>query len=114
MDVLEIVYIFTVLSMGVIFTVLGWVLYKKPPSKINSVYGYRTPRSMSDQKLWDFSQRYSGKLMAYVGIISIVASLFVWMAFPITLTVFLVMTFFPVAAMLPVLLITESKMKKMQ
>ncbi|WP_376780720.1 SdpI family protein [Sphingobacterium mizutaii] len=36
-------------------TVLAYLL---PKRKINSIVGYRTMRSMKDQKNWDFSQRF--------------------------------------------------------
>lgn len=40
----------------------GWVMEKKPPKKINGIYGYRTSRSMKNQDTWDFAQRYMGKV----------------------------------------------------
>ncbi|MDT0293800.1 SdpI family protein [Mesonia ostreae] len=52
---------------GVVFILLGWVLYKYPPKEINSLYGYRTSKSMKSQEAWDFAQQYSGKLMVKTG-----------------------------------------------
>ena len=40
----------------------GLLLMKKPPSKVNGFYGYRTSRSMKNQDTWDFAQRYMGKV----------------------------------------------------
>ena len=34
----------------------------KPPKSINSLYGYRTARSMKNQQTWDFAHRVCGKL----------------------------------------------------
>ena len=40
----------------------GRVMEKKPPKKINGIYGYRTSRSMKNQDTWDFAQRYMGEV----------------------------------------------------
>ena len=40
----------------------GLLLTKKPPKKVNGLYGYRTSRSMKNQDTWDFAQRYMGKV----------------------------------------------------
>ena len=55
-------------STGLIFIIMGLIMYKFPPKKINSLYGYRTGSSMKNQKKWDFAQKYSAKIMAFVGI----------------------------------------------
>lgn len=34
-----------------------------PPKSINSIYGYRTKRSMQSKRNWDFSQKYSSVKM---------------------------------------------------
>ena len=46
---------------------IGTRFVKNPPSRINSVYGYRTARSMRSQAAWDFAHRYCGKLWRTMG-----------------------------------------------
>ena len=46
---------------------LGTRFLKKPPARINSLYGYRTARSMRSQAAWDFSHRYCGRLWRALG-----------------------------------------------
>ncbi|MGI9525678.1 MAG: SdpI family protein [Weeksellaceae bacterium] len=59
-------------SSGLIFIIVGIIMYKFPPKKINSIYGYRTSNSMKSQKRWDFAQIYSSKQMIkYGGFLSI-------------------------------------------
>jgi len=53
--------------IGVIFIAAGIFMYIFPPKKINSFYGYRTKQSMSSQEKWDFSQKFSAKLMMKSG-----------------------------------------------
>lgn len=38
----------------------------KPPTKINSYYGYRTTRSMINQNTWVAANNYSGNLMLII------------------------------------------------
>ena len=54
-------------STGLIFVAAGYLSLKFPPKKINSVYGYRTPNSMKDQKRWEFAQKYASKEMMKLG-----------------------------------------------
>lgn len=53
---------------GFIFIVAGFIQYKFPPKSINAFYGYRTNKSMRNQKSWDFEQLYSSKLMMKLGL----------------------------------------------
>lgn len=52
---------FVLLSCGIISILAGIILLKKPPKRINFLYGYRTNKSMRNQQSWDFAQMYSGK-----------------------------------------------------
>jgi len=56
------------LQVGFIGFVVGLVFWRFPPKKINSVYGYRTPRSQKDIASWRFAQRFSAKLMVWTGL----------------------------------------------
>ena len=45
----------------------GRMMEKKPPREINSIYGYRTSRSMKNQDTWDFAHEYCGRLRNKAG-----------------------------------------------
>lgn len=60
------------LLCGSIFIISGSILYKFPPKKINSIYGYRTPNAILNQKTWDFSQIYAAKQLIIMGCILLV------------------------------------------
>ncbi len=60
--------------VGSIFVLTGWIMYKFPPKKINSLYGYRTSNSMKSIERWNFAQKYASKLMIYCGIFLIGSS----------------------------------------
>ena len=38
---------------------LGWLLKKFPPKKINHLYGYRTQWSMKNEATWEAANTYS-------------------------------------------------------
>lgn len=54
---------------------LGLMWRKKPPAKINMLYGYRTNRSMQNKETWDFAHRYIAKIWPLFGIILLLLSL---------------------------------------
>jgi len=53
--------------VGMAFVILGFVMIKFPPKRMNVWYGYRTTSSMKSQKRWEFAQRYSGKESVKLG-----------------------------------------------
>lgn len=52
----------------VLMIVFGAVFRLSPPEDINSIYGYRTRKSMSGQQAWDFAQRYWGNCAVKTGL----------------------------------------------
>ena len=54
--------------VGAIFFIVGLILMLKPPSKINSLYGYRTFMSMKNQDTWKEGNRFSSRLMTGIGL----------------------------------------------
>ena len=60
---------------GFVFVLAGLLMLTFPPKKINSLYGYRSRRSMKNQENWDFAQKYSSKEMAKLGFLMILFSL---------------------------------------
>lgn len=60
---------------GLIVMLLGSIFRFFPPKKINSWYGYRTPRSMRNQDTWNVANQFSSWLMIVAGMIGINAGL---------------------------------------
>ncbi|WP_236570664.1 SdpI family protein [Paenibacillus sp. An7] len=57
------------LLIGLIIYMAGLIVRKNPPEMINSLYGYRTKRSMKNQLLWDEANKYSAELMMRYGML---------------------------------------------
>ena len=62
-------------STGLIFVFVGFILFKWPPKRINSFYGYRTRSSMKSQERWTFSQLYSAKELMKLGVLLMLSGL---------------------------------------
>lgn len=54
---------------GLLFVLVGLIMTKFPPKKINYLYGYRTRSSMQNQERWDFAQKFSSVKMIQYGLI---------------------------------------------
>ncbi len=63
-----------VLSVNGLIFFLSIIFYYFPPKKINSIYGYRTHRTMQNPIVWDFANKLFGiTLLKYSGISFIAA-----------------------------------------
>ena len=69
------IMLLVILIIPLLMVGFGLLLMKNPPKKINSVYGYRTRRSVRSQETWDFAHYYFGKLWLVCGLVSIPISL---------------------------------------
>ena len=72
--------------VGFVFSLAAFITLKFPPKKINSIYGYRTSRSMKNQENWDLAQRFSSQLMLKQGLIML-ATAFLLEVLPIPMEV---------------------------
>lgn len=66
---------FYVLSVNGLLFVFSLIFYFFPPKKINSIYGYRTHKSMKNQGIWKFANQFFTKQFVLYAAISFVAAL---------------------------------------
>ncbi len=98
---------------GPIFIFMGFLLLKKPPKKINNIYGYRSKLSRSSDKNWAFAQTYSAKQMMKWGVIITICSGFGILWKPQTMIgLILGMSFYFIACFVPYFE-TEKKLKEL-
>ena len=69
------------LLIPVILIIAGRMMWKHCPKKINTVYGYRTKRSMKNMDTWRFAHNYCGKLWWKIGWVSLFPSVVVQIPF---------------------------------
>ncbi|HHT66365.1 MAG TPA: SdpI family protein [Clostridiales bacterium] len=71
----------TIMNLLIPSTMIGFGSYfmKKPPKRINDLFGYRTTMSMKNRDTWEFAHHYAGKIWLITGwaalLISIIAML---------------------------------------
>ena len=59
-------YVFTTNGLLFLISIIFW---KFPPKKINSLYGYRTPKATQNQQIWDYANTsFNKSLLIYAGI----------------------------------------------
>lgn len=63
------------LLTGPLFLVVGLILWKRPPARINMTSGYRTRASMASQERWDFAQRHAARGSLRLGAALLASSL---------------------------------------
>ncbi len=65
---------YTVFLIPLLIVVVGFLLFKFPPSKPNWFIGYRTSKSLKDKKTWKEANNYCGKLFLMVGLFELIFS----------------------------------------
>ncbi len=100
---------------GLLFIIVGVVLFYFPSKKINVLYGYRTKNSMSSQELWDFSQKYSAKVMMWLGVVLMCSSFFtVYIDFGKVINVILGITLLILAVIILRIVVEKAITKKIE
>ena len=61
-------FTYVLTTNGLLF-LISIVFWKFPPKKISTIYGYRTPKAMLNNKIWNFANTVFNKnLLIYAGI----------------------------------------------
>lgn len=58
--------------LGALLVIIGLIMSRFPPKKINGWYGYRMESSMKNQQTWDEANRFSAAYMTKAGIITMI------------------------------------------
>lgn len=69
------------LLLPALLIIVGALMARFPPKKINALYGYRTERSMQSADTWVFANVYSGKLIWRTGWVALAAAALVSLLF---------------------------------
>ena len=88
---------------------LGWLLKKYPPKKINHLYGYRTQRSMKNQATWEAANTYSSLVFFKVSLYSFFIPVALYFLYPQLNVLFTIIT--NTLLLLYVLYATEKHLK---
>ena len=102
----------TLILVGAIFTVAGMLLKLKPPKEINPIYGYRTKRSMSSERLWKIGQEEGGKNMAVSGCVLMILGLILFVLTLPEWAAVLILIVSLVGTCVGIFVVTEGKLRE--
>lgn len=77
--------IIDLLGLPIVFTVISLFSFIIPPKRINALYGYRSGKAMSNERLWKAANKYAPRLMLKLSAIYLTSSLlltFITMIYP--------------------------------
>ncbi|HHV28064.1 MAG TPA: SdpI family protein [Clostridium sp.] len=69
------------LMIPVIMILVGYMMYKHIPKKINGIYGYRTSRTMKNEDTWKFAHDCCGRLWFKIGFILLIPTIIAMLPF---------------------------------
>lgn len=70
------------LGYCIFMLILALIVRKYPPKRINSIYGYRTSRSMKNPATWKVGNEYASELMVRFCMYSFFIPLLCYFVFP--------------------------------
>jgi len=101
------------LITGTLFLGASLMMKIWPPRKINSFYGYRTPRSMKNQLAWDDANAFSADLLMWSGISTLFVQLISYLTIGDHASLLVSVGYFLVAIIVTVVL-TEKRLIRKQ
>lgn len=69
------------LFIPILMIVVGYMIWKHSPKKINRMIGYRTARSMKNIDTWKFAHDYCGRLWWKIGWFMLIPSMVIHLPF---------------------------------
>ena len=110
--------VYTIFMIPVLMMVVGYLMFKYPPKKVNLFVGYRTFKSMKNEKTWKVANRYCGKIWINIGIILFAISLLLFLLFHFEVFVFnenilTIITLLELTIMVITVFLVENKIKNL-
>lgn len=99
-----------------VLAIVFLVMHFKPPKKINMFYGYRTTRSMKNERNWNYANKLFTQLLPILTAIYTITSMLKTFLFRYDISILadvLLSVFLPLPLVfIPVIIYTEAKLKK--
>ena len=97
---------YVIYIIPILITLIGILMYKRPPKKVNWFVGYRTRKSMKNEKVWEEANRYCGKLWIIIGLAMIVVAILLNVLFYFRIIIFseTILTIIVLSEIIPILL----------
>ncbi len=107
---------YVIYIIPILITLIGILMYKRPPKKVNWFVGYRTRKSMKNEKVWETANKHCGKLWIIIGLAMIVVAILLNVLFYFRIVVFseTILSIIVLSEIIPILLsglMVERKIK---
>ena len=107
---------YVIYIIPILITLIVILMYKRPPKKVNWFVGYRTRKSMKNEKVWEEANRYCGKLWIIIGLAMIVIAVLLNVLFYFRIIIFseTILTIIVLSEIIPIILsglMVERKIK---
>ena len=66
---------YTLFLIPLLIMVVGFLMFKFPPKKINWIIGYRTKSSMKNEQKWNKANKYCSKVWIKLGLLMSIISI---------------------------------------
>ena len=99
--------LFLHLLPGLLVLLIGFILQRWPPRRINWFYGFRTHYSMRNEENWHEGNRYYARIILGIGFISLCISLLCYYTLSLLVSLLLPLGFMLVLFMLSIVLTNE-------
>ena len=108
----------SILVVPTIIIIVGCLLLKCPPQKINIFVGYRTKKSMKKKKVWDYSNTLCAKLFIKFGIGMFIGCFIIYILNYFNILnlfeeILVILVFIEIAFLFLIMLIIENRLKKL-
>ncbi|MFD3000814.1 SdpI family protein [Pontibacter toksunensis] len=104
--------LFLHLLPGLLVLLIGFILERWPPKRVNWFYGFRTHYSMRNLENWQEGNRYYARIILGIGFISIVVSLLCYYTLPLLLSLLAPLGVMLILFMLSIVLTNEHLKRK--
>jgi uncharacterized membrane protein len=102
------------LLSGLSILIVCLIMLKYPAKQINSLYGYRTQKSMQSEKHWAFAQEYGARrMLVWSTLLSVSSILGLWINLSEIAESGLAILWMLISLAIPIFQ-TESKLKKLE
>jgi len=108
--------LYVIFLLPLLVMIVGYLMYKYPPKKINYVIGYRTFKSMKNEEAWKLANQYCGKLWIKIGLAMLVIAIILFTLFNIKVLTYTedILAIIVIAQIMPMLLSIFAVEKKIK
>lgn len=104
--------LFLHLLPGLLVLLIGYILRRRPPKRVNWFYGFRTHYSMRNIENWHEANRYYAKVLIGIGFVSLFISLICYYTLPLLVSLLVPLGFMLLLFMGSIVLTNEHLKRK--